>query len=129
MRKKTKKIPLDVSIHLRMLYNEHGLRGQQLLDRYPEYTKASIYSHAKKPICEMTVDERKHNPGRPRKLSERDERAIIRQVAMFREYRVYSFKIKFAVTCQKLINSTKFTLFLIVFDSNVCSNVSNNVTV
>ena len=68
-----------------MLYNEHGVRGQQLLNRYPEYTKASIYHHVKKPIGEMTVDKRKHNPGRPRKLSERDERAMIRQVAALRE--------------------------------------------
>ena len=43
------------------------------------------------------------------------------------------FKIKFAVTCQKFINSTKCTLILLVFDnnvnSNVCSNVSDNITV
>ena len=39
----------------------------------------------KKPIGEMTVDKRKHNPGRPRKLSERDEHAVIRQVAVLRD--------------------------------------------
>ena len=42
-------------------------------------------------------------------------------------------KIIFALTCQKFINSTKFTLILIVFDSNMrsnlCSNVPDNVTV
>ena len=51
----------------------------------------------------------------------------------FKKYFVYSFQKKFAVMCQKFINSTKFTLILIVFDSNVhsnvCSNVSDNVTV
>ena len=56
-----------------MLNNEHDVRGQQLLNRYPKYTKVSIYRHAKKPIGERRVDKRRHNPGRTRKLSERDE--------------------------------------------------------
>ena len=45
-----KKVP--VSVHLRFLQQEMGLRGRELTRRYPEYLRASIYRHAKKRIGE-----------------------------------------------------------------------------
>ena len=85
------KIPIEVSLHLRYLYQDLGMRGRQLLDKYKQFSKASIYRHARKPIGNPVIDERKHNPGRPPKLSERDKRSIIRQVAVLRHYNFNSF--------------------------------------
>lgn len=78
------KIPIEVSLHLRYLYQDLGIRGRQLLVKYKQFSKASIYRHARKPIGNPVIDKRKHNPGRPPKLSERDKRSIIRQVAVLR---------------------------------------------
>lgn len=79
------KIPIEVSLHLRYLYQDLGIRGKQLLDKYKQFSKASIYRHAKKPIGSSAVDKRKSTPGRPSKLSERDKRSIIRQVEVLRD--------------------------------------------
>ena len=35
----------EISVHLRYLYQDKGLRGKELLKRYPQYSKATIYSH------------------------------------------------------------------------------------
>ena len=43
---KRKQIPLEVSIHIRYLYQDKGLRGKELLKKYPMCSKASIYRHA-----------------------------------------------------------------------------------
>ena len=83
--KKLIKIPLEVSLHLRYLYQDLGIRGKKLCDKYKQFSKASIYRHAKKPIGSLAVDKRKHNPGRPPKLSERDKRSILRQVDVLRD--------------------------------------------
>ena len=79
------KIPLEVSLHLRYLYQDLGTRGKQLLDKFKQYSKASIYRHAKKPIESRAIDKRKNNPGRPPKLSARDKRSILRQVEVLRD--------------------------------------------
>ena len=41
---------MGVSIHLRYLYQDKGLRGKDLLKMYPKIPKATVYRHAKKPI-------------------------------------------------------------------------------
>ena len=46
--------------------------------RYPQYAPRSIYRHAKKCLGEEVFDKRRQNKGRPRKLTLRDERSIIR---------------------------------------------------
>ena len=52
---------------------------------YPKLSKATIYQHAKKPVAEKTVDKRKHNHGRPRKISPQDKRLILHQMLILRE--------------------------------------------
>ena len=70
---------------MRYLFQDKGLRGNELLKRFPKYSKATIYRHAKGPIDEVTTfDKRKHNKGRPRKLSIREERNIIRHLRICR---------------------------------------------
>lgn len=82
--KKLKKVPVDVSVHMQYLHQDLKLKGKALLKRFPNYSKSSIYRHAKKPIGTPAIDKRRNNPGRPSKLSERDKRAILRQVEVLR---------------------------------------------
>jgi len=77
-------VPRDVSIYIRYLYQDGGVCGSDLLRRFPEYSKATIYRHAKKSIADEDNDKRKANKGRPRKLSLRDERNLIRQLHICR---------------------------------------------
>ena len=78
-------VPKETSIYMRYLFQDKGLRGNELLKRFPKYSKATIYRHAKLPINEVaTFDKRKHNKGRPRKLSICDERNIIRHLRLCR---------------------------------------------
>ena len=67
-------VPKETSIYMRYLFQDKGLRGNELLKRFPKYSKATIYRHAKLPINDVaTFDKGKHGKGRPRKLSIRDE--------------------------------------------------------
>ena len=68
---------MEVSIHLRFLHQEMGLRGRELTRRYLEYSRAGIYCHAKKRIGSEHIDKRHKNPGRPRKLSEHDGHSLL----------------------------------------------------
>ena len=69
MKKKTLgQVPLEVSVHLRYLYQDKCIRGKELLKMFPKLSKATIYCHAKKPVADKTVDNRKHNHGRPKKI-------------------------------------------------------------
>ncbi len=78
-------VPKETSIYMRYLFQDKGLRGNELLKRFPKYSKATIYRHVKLPINDVaTFDKRKHNKGRPRKLSIRDERNIIRHLRLCR---------------------------------------------
>ena len=83
---KNKAIPVEVSVHIRYLYHDLGLKGEDLLKKYPQYSKASIYRHAKKPIGEKR-DCRIKSPkaGRPPKLTPRDLRSLDRQIKILRE--------------------------------------------
>lgn len=92
--RKLNKIPMEVSVHLRYLYQDKEIRGKKLLKKYPMYSKASIYRHATKPITARgNDDKRSSNKGRPPKLTERDHRAIIREIPKLRES-VGSFTVK-----------------------------------
>ena len=76
MKTKTKVIDKQTSIYLRYLHQEGGVSKAELARRYPQHATRSIYRHATKDINEKP-DKRKHNRGRPKKLSDRDERVII----------------------------------------------------
>ena len=77
---KQKKVPVEVSVHLRFLHQELDLIGRELTRRYPEYSRVSIYSHAKKRIGTEHTDKRHTNPGRPRKLTEHDRCSLLRNI-------------------------------------------------
>ena len=70
---KYKKIPKDVSIYLRYLHQHGGVTGKELLNRFPQYARRSVYRHASLPVGQDAGDKRKK---RPRKLNNRDKRHI-----------------------------------------------------
>ncbi len=47
-------VPKETSIYMRYLFQDKGLRGDELLKRFPKYSKATIYRHAKLP-CQLTM--------------------------------------------------------------------------
>ena len=63
-----------------------GVVGQALLKKFPQYSRSTIYEWAAKPLNnEVLVDRRKFNKGRPCKLSDQDERSIVRSIGKLRE--------------------------------------------
>ena len=55
------------------------IRGKELLNLLPQYSKAAVYKHAKKPLNgEPVFYKREQNKGRPKKLLPQDERSILR---------------------------------------------------
>ena len=82
----TTKISHEHSTQIRAAYQLSGVRGRKLLQIFPQYSKAAIYRHIKKPLNgEPVFDKRKMNKGRPKKLSIQDERSIIRTIPKLRE--------------------------------------------
>ena len=74
------------SAEIAALYQKAGVLGAKLLQLFPQYSKASIYRHAKKPIGEdAPCDKRTHNKGRPSKLTPKDKRRILRSVPKLRD--------------------------------------------
>ena len=78
MVKKLQRVPLDVSIHWLYLYQDAGKTYSETskMRSYWKYSKATICRHMKKNIGDLVVDLRKHNQGRPPKLSVRQKRNI-----------------------------------------------------
>ena len=80
-----KKVTLEHSCQIRAAYQLAGVKGKKLLKMFPQYCKAAVYKHARKPINgEATFDKRKNNTGRPRKLTVQDDRSIVRSIYKLR---------------------------------------------
>ena len=93
MTRQNKKMPLEVPVRLRYLHQDKGVKICDLVKRFPNYSKSNIYIHAKLPDEAAKTDGRKLNKGRPKVLTVRDERKIIRTMLMLRET-LGSFSIK-----------------------------------
>ena len=74
---KYNKIPIDVSIYLRYLRQHAKLTGDELVRKFPQYSRRSIYRHSGLPVGAPYRDKRKQNPGRPKSISEREGRHVI----------------------------------------------------
>ena len=85
MKKKYKKIPLQVSIHLRYLHQDKGEKVVDLCKRYHDYSKTSIFRHCKLSLMEIKKDGRHSNRGRPQKLQERDKRKVVNSLVKLRK--------------------------------------------
>lgn len=82
----TAAVPLIHSVEMRFAYQVAGLRGKELLDKFKNYSKATVYNHAKKQVCgNIPVDRRHMNKGRPSKVTKRDVRNTTRQIPILRE--------------------------------------------
>ena len=82
---KKKKVSIQHSAEIRVLYQHAGIRGQKLYAMFPQYSKSSICVHMKKEIgAEPVFDRRTNNKGRPRKLDEKDDRRVSRSVKRLR---------------------------------------------
>ena len=108
------KIPSDVSIFLRYIHQEGGVAYSELVRRYPQYAPRSIYRHAKKSVGETIHDKRRENRGRPRKLTSRDERSIIRTIHKLRNESVSfsSKRIKTAANIPEDVSCRNIRRFL-----------------
>ena len=71
------------SMYIQFLYKEKGIRIKDLMRQYPAYSRATIYRHVKRDV-RLPFDKRKLNSGRPRKLSIRDERNLLRHLKRLR---------------------------------------------
>ena len=87
------KIPAHVSFRLRYLFQDKGIGGKELLKLYPEYSK-KVYRYTVKSIeSTQVVDKRKFNKSRPKEVSLREVRIILREMGKLRE-ECASFAIK-----------------------------------
>lgn len=73
------------SIYIRYLHQDCKVRGKELLKRFPGFSKATIYRHAKRAIDDPVSDHRQFNKGRPTKLNDRAKRSILRVIPRLRE--------------------------------------------
>ena len=85
MNKKTTKIDPKTSVYIKFLHQEQGVSCKDIKKRFPKYALRSIYRHAKKPLSSDGVDHRKFNKGRPKILTKRDERKVVRAVYTLRQ--------------------------------------------
>ena len=86
-----RKVSTRMSMYLKVLNKHGGMTGADLNRKFPGLASRSIYRHIKAPV-EQT-DRRHNNPGRPRKITERDERNLLRAIKTLRKQRK-SFSVK-----------------------------------
>ena len=79
--KSNRKMPLEVSVQLRYLHQDKGLKICELLKRkeFVCYSKSNVYLHAK--LNTIRKDQRHKNKGRPHLLKERDNHRMIRAIS------------------------------------------------
>ena len=67
--KKYKRVSANVAAEIKVMYQIHKIRGNELLKHFPGVSKANVYKHARRPIGSDFIDKRKKNLGRPQKTS------------------------------------------------------------
>ena len=83
-KKKYQHIPLTLSVYLRIMHQEFGTPGKELIKKYRKYSPANVYKHMVKPLDVDMIDNRKNNPGRPAVFTHRDRRRILGQIPKLR---------------------------------------------
>lgn len=73
---KYNKIPLKLSIHLRYLHQDGKIIGKDLVKRFPQYSRRSIYRHTSLTLSLDKADKRKLNKGRPPALNDWEVRHL-----------------------------------------------------
>ena len=80
---KYKKIPLEVSVHMRYLHQNMGVKTRDIIKKYPQYYKSSNYCHGNESLG--VVKEQNNKGGRPTKMTVTDQRIIKKYVYQLRE--------------------------------------------
>lgn len=83
MRRKQSKVSIADSLYMRFLYVELKMPVSRIMKKFPKYSRATVFRHVKRPL-NRPHDKRKLNPGRPRRLTPRDERNLIRHIKRMR---------------------------------------------
>ena len=81
---KYQKIPTEVSIYIRYLHQHGKVSGKDLLKKFPQYSRRSIYRHASLPVGKTIEDGRKKNKGRPKSITDRESRRLLTCVKQLR---------------------------------------------
>ena len=77
------RVTMEEFLYMKFLYVEKGVPVVELMKRFQGYSRATIFRHVKRPVNRLS-DKRKLNKGRPKILSLRDERNIVRQISRLR---------------------------------------------
>ena len=80
---KLKRVTMVESLYMIFLYVEKGVPVSELMKRIPGYSRATIFRHVKRPV-NTPFNKQKLKKERPKKLSLRDERSIVRQISRIR---------------------------------------------
>ena len=102
-------VPEKLSMFWRYLYAEKGLSIKEIIRRYPEYSTATIYRHCKQEVSGVAKsDGRKQNAGRPKLLTAREGRKIVRTIRQLREVsgRFSSKRVKLEAGVQNVSDRT-----------------------
>ena len=84
MTRQNKKMYLEVSVRLRYLHQDKEVKQLKYVKRFPNHSKCNIYTHAKPPDEAAKTDRRELKKRRPKVLSIRDDRKIIKTFLMSR---------------------------------------------
>ena len=101
------KIPLQHLSQIRAPYQLSKVRGKELLKLFPQYSKAAVYKHVKKPLnSDPVFNNRQQNKGRPKELSPLDERSILHAVPKL-QIEIGNFTLESSITnvCNKTIQN------------------------
>ena len=79
------KVHPNTSAEIKVLYQVHNIKGDELCRRFPQISRANIYKHARKLLGADFVDGRKNNTGRPRKINNGLHRRVMREVKYLTE--------------------------------------------
>ena len=83
--KKTR-VHIRHSAEMAALHQHANVKIKEVIAMFPQYSRATVYRHAKRPLgAAIEANKSHYNTGRPRKLSERDSRNILRAVKTLRE--------------------------------------------
>ena len=98
---KRKLVPLSFSIHWRYMHQDgkKTWRDIKKLPKYKQFSKATISRHMSKALGDVVADRRKTNKGRPRKLTLRDERNILREAEKLRKACGYFSTKRVIISC------------------------------
>ena len=89
------KVPPEISVLMRYLYQDGGWSGNDLVKRFDgRYSKSSIYRHANISTRKLHCDRRKGNSGRLPKITPRNRRKILRQIPKLRKAYGINYGIK-----------------------------------